>query len=48
MKSLRKAAKAIDRSTAEQRLLSLSKDSGDDADVEGPHVLSEGKDPIVE
>jgi hypothetical protein len=48
MKSLRKMAKAIDQSTAERKLLYSSKSSGDDADVEGPHILSEGKDPIIE
>jgi hypothetical protein len=41
-------ARAIDQSTAERKLLYSSKDSSDDADVEGPHILSEGKDPIVE
>jgi len=41
-------AKAIDQSTAERKLLYSSKNSGDDADVEGPHILSEGKDPIIE
>jgi hypothetical protein len=48
MESLRKMAKATDQSTAERELLYSSKDFGNDADVEGPHILSEGKDPIIE
>jgi hypothetical protein len=48
MESLRKMAKAIDLLTAERKLMYSSKDSSDDADVEGSHILSEGKDPIVE
>jgi hypothetical protein len=48
MESLRKAAEFIDKSTTERKLLYSTTDSDDFTDFEGPHVLYDGQEPIVE
>jgi hypothetical protein len=48
MQSLRKAVEFIDKSTAERKLLYSTTGSGNITDFEGPHVLYEGHDPVVE